>query len=89
MMSRVICWMRSQVSTTAALLGRLLAELLQVVAGAEGAAGAGEHDRAGCRVGLRRDQCLVQVGQQFGADGVQPLGPVQRDDAHRAPAPRG
>ena len=69
--------------------GAFAGAVLQVGPGAEGAAGTGEHDGARAGVLLRRLQRGVQVGQQRQADGVQPLGAVQRDDADRAVAVQG
>ena len=62
----------------------LLLKLLQVVAGAKGAAGAGQHNSAGGRVRLRLHQCGVQVHQQVAADSVQTLGTVQGNHANAA-----
>jgi hypothetical protein len=66
------------------LAARLIAELLEVIAGAESAAGAGEDDdpRVGIRLGL--DERLVQVRQQRGSDRVEPFGAIQRDDTDGA-----
>ena len=58
-----------------------LGRLLQVEAGAEAPAGAGEHDhphRAGRRRS-RRATC-VEVGDQLGAHGVEPVGPVEGEE---------
>src|SRR5262245_58379826 len=60
---------------------RLLAKLLQIVAGAERASGAGQDDHAGGRIVLGVFQGRVQVTEQLAADGVEPLGSIQGDDA--------
>ena len=63
-----------------ARVARLLGELLQVVAGTEGAAGAGQHDRAIAESRVRLVERGVQVGEQRARDRVQPVGAVERDD---------
>ena len=80
---------RALAFTSANGLRAFAGAVLQVGPGAEGAAGTGEHDGARVDILLRRLQRGVQVGQQRQADGVQPLGAVQRDDADRAVAVQG
>ena len=64
--------------------GGLIVEGFQIIASAKRAAGAGQHDGARGGVGLSSLQLRVQIAQQIGVDGVQPLGPLQRDDADGA-----
>ena len=64
--------------------GGLIVEGFQIIASAKRAAGAGQHDGARGGVGLSSLQSRVQIAQQIGVDGVQPLGPLQRDDADGA-----
>jgi hypothetical protein len=53
---------------------------LQVEAGAEAAAGAGEDHDPARPVGGDRVECGVQVGDQLVAHGVEPLGAVERQE---------
>ena len=67
--------------------GRIVEERgdpVEVTAGAEGAARAGENDRPGFLVGGQLPPDLGQRGVQRGVDGVQLVGPVDGDDADRA-----
>ena len=64
--------------------GGLIVEGFQIIASAKRAAGAGQHDGARGGVGLSSLKLRVQIAQQIGVDGVQPLGPLQRDDADGA-----
>lgn len=64
--------------------GGLIVEGFQIIASAKSAAGAGQHDGPRGGVGLSSLQLRVQIAQQIGVDGVQPLGPLQRDDADGA-----
>ena len=64
----------------------LLAELLQVIARAEGAARAGEDDDRDLRIGVGLPERRLRVARQRPAHGVQPLGPAERHDADRPAA---
>ena len=59
-----------------------LGELLQVLAGAEAATGAGDDDRAHLGVG-RLVERLAQSAVERAVEGVEDLGPVERDREHR------
>ena len=60
----------------------LLGVLVQVVPRAEGTARAREHDRPHARVGLRRCECGIEVGDELLGDGIEPLRTVEREDPH-------
>jgi hypothetical protein len=81
MMSRVICWMRSQCWAMASRALRLLFELLEVVTGTERPSGTGEHNGTRSRIVLRLHQRIVQIQQQVTANGVEALRPIQGDNA--------
>ena len=66
--------------------GQLL-ELLQVLAGAEAPAGAGDDDCANVRGGRLLERG-PKGGMQRGVEGVEDLGPVERDRQDRAVARR-
>ena len=72
---------RSVVVDRPAVAGR---QRLEVGAGAEGAAGAGEHGDGDSVVGVERGEGVEQLGGGRGVDGVAPRRPVDRDDADRS-----
>src|SRR5690606_8826786 len=60
--------------------------VLEVEARAEPAAGAGEDDDPHAAVAVELDERPAEVGDHRAADGVEPVGPVQRDRGD-APVP--
>src|SRR5262245_48179323 len=56
-----------------------LSGLTLVVAGAEGAAGAGEDDHADRAVGIRLVEGAMQLGLELVRERVHPLGAIERD----------
>src|SRR5690606_26089938 len=54
-------------------------DVLDVAAGAERAARAGEHDRADAGLGVQRAEGVAQLLVDLEGEGVEPRGTVQRD----------
>ncbi len=53
----------------------------KILSGAEAASGSGQDQRAAGLVLFGRDQRSHQCGMQIGAEGIQAVGPVERQDA--------
>src|SRR6185437_4113988 len=70
----------------APLLAVALGDGLQIRAGAERAARAGEHRNRGVRVGIEGEERIVQLARGRTVDGVATMRPVDGDDGDGAVA---
>ena len=67
--------------TVGTVLAGPLAEAAEVGTGAERPSGPGYHDRPHRLVGLERRQGVEQIAGQLPIEGVELVGPIQRDSA--------